>query len=333
MLPARVRFNPTGFEAFGEDGRKLWSRSFPKEFVPAGMADTHRTFDDFVRVADLTGDGDREVLIAVELRLGPNPADRFTRDVQCFSSKGVHLWSYRPEARYQFGDRVMSGPWNVFDLMVSHASGRRSIWVTAAHEVWGNSIIVELDPVTGRGPVRFVNTGVIHVLSETRIQNRPFLLAGGFNNEYETGFLAVIDEGKPFGVSPQTAHTRHKCVSCPGGDPDLFFVFDRSEINILGREWLDHVWAIAPREGDIEVSKHEIIDRSGFDTWYLLRLTPSPQVISMRYSSTYDMEHRDLERGGRITHSLDQCPERLHPAPVRMWTPGMGWIKLPVKPH
>ncbi|MBI3645443.1 MAG: hypothetical protein HY233_05730 [Acidobacteriales bacterium] len=142
----------------------------------------------------------------------------------------------------------------------------------------------------------------------------------------------MIDEGKPFGASPQTAGTRHKCANCPAGDPDSYFVFPRSEINSLGKDWLNEIRRIVVNGGDIELAKHELDRRNGVATLYLLRLEPAAQVMSLRYSSEYDLEHRELERASQIDHSLAECPERLHPAPVRMWTPSAGWKELTVKP-
>jgi hypothetical protein len=46
------------------------------------------------------------------------------------------------------------------------------------------------------------------------------------------------------------------------------------------------------------------------------------------------MLHRKYEREGKLDHTLENCPERLHPRPIRMWTPGGGWkeIQLPPTP-
>ena len=86
---------------------------------------------------------------------------------------------------------------------------------------------------------------------------------------------------------------------------------------------------------EIEVSTGETRDDDPQDVrvFHRLRFGPTIQRISLRYGSTYDLLHRDLERSGELKHSLDACPERLHPLPVKMWTPAAGWTELNIKPN
>jgi hypothetical protein len=169
-------------------------------------------------------------------------------------------------------------------------------------------------------------------LHEVRAAGRAFLVAAGFNNEYEKGSLALIDEAKPFATSPQTSGTRHKCASCPAGDPDYYFVFPRSEINLHAKEWLNAVRYLAVHGDEIQASKSELEHSPMVQAYYHLRLEPTVQVASLRYSSDYDLAHRDLEQSGALKHSLANCPERLHPEPIKVWTPADGWKELSVKP-
>ncbi|MGC1613155.1 MAG: hypothetical protein WA736_00580, partial [Candidatus Acidiferrum sp.] len=65
---------------------------------------------------------------------------------------------------------------------------------------------------------------------------------------------------------------------------------------------------------------------------YLLSSQPPFKLLSLRYNSTYDLLHRAWSAEGKLTHTLENCPERLHPQSVRLWTPGGGWVDVPVKP-
>ncbi|MGH9830913.1 MAG: hypothetical protein ACREDR_47515, partial [Blastocatellia bacterium] len=56
------------------------------------------------------------------------------------------------------------------------------------------------------------------------------------------------------------------------------------------------------------------------------------QPVSLRYDSSYDMLHRQLSSEHKLNHSLADCPERLHPKPVRLWTPSSGWTELKFPP-
>jgi len=152
-------------------------------------------------------------------------------EIDCFSNDGKLLWAYVPHEKFQFGSFDLDGPWFVEDVFLTQ-SPKPVIWAALTNN-WGNSFVVQLDSSTGTDTVRFVNTGIIYKLNEIIISGRAYLLIGGFNNEYAAGILAVLDERTAYAVSPQTAGTRHECVSCGQGRPDYYFVFPRSEINRL----------------------------------------------------------------------------------------------------
>jgi hypothetical protein len=82
---------------------------------------------------------------------------------------------------------------------------------------------------------------------------------------------------------------------------------------------------------EIEFSKFES-KGPYMDAIYLVGLEPSIHPISLRYGSTYELQHRELERSHELRHTLEQCPERVHPSPVRMWTPSGGWTELSFGP-
>jgi hypothetical protein len=194
----------------------------------------------FTRIADLNGDGGREVLVVVPLLSEADSSTAPLVELDCFSSRGKLLWSYVPDETFQFGtSRHLTGPWNILDVLVASEGKRTFLWVAAVHREWGNSFVARLDAQTGRGAVRFVNTGVIYKLNKLREGSTTYLLAAGFNNEYGAGSLAIMDERIPFAASPQTPGTRHECKTCPKGSPDYYVVFPRSEINEVKEVWED----------------------------------------------------------------------------------------------
>ena len=335
-VPSRVSFTTNLLQASDERGRVLWTYRFPKPL------DLEFEFDKdilsrFVRIEDLLGDGKKEVLVALPFRTGPNPGDADLTELDCFSSDGTLIWSYVPQKTFRFGSYDLGGPWSPFDVFVSQKGTPHSVWVTYGHREWGNSFVVELDPATGKDTLRFVNTGSIYMLNEITTSKGSYLFAGGFNNEYAAGSLAVIDERRPFATSPQTEGTRHKCVSCPEGTPDYYFVFPRSEINRLFNLWEDSLRGVAVSGEELEISKAETA-HAGFDVHssaraiYLFHTEPAIQPFAFRFDSEYDMLHQKLEKERKLDHSLESCPERLHPEPVRMWTPSAGWTEVRLNP-
>ena len=328
VLPARVDVAGNTVRLFDSKGRTLWSYRLAHAVEPS-LFPHDKDAAYFMRIADLRGDGDREVLLVEPYRLGPNPDDMVGVEVDCFSSRGALLWRYIPDESFQFGTHELNGPWKVYDLLLSDDGPKPSIWVAIIHNVWGNSFVVQLDPATGRHTVRFVNTGIIHKLRELQTSHIRYLLIGGFNNEWDGGSLAIMDERKPFAASPQTPGTRHVCMSCPVGAPDYYLVFPRSEINQFEKMYENSVFLIDINHDEVQVSKLETdSDPQGVRTIFLFGIDSHIEPVSLRYDSGYDMLHRELSAKGELDHSLDQCPERLHPRPVRLWMPSKGWAEL-----
>ncbi len=330
-LPSRVRFTENGFAVLDEADHEVWNHSFTRRLDGSIVAHS-QPLQSLVRIDDFRGDGDREVLVVAPLRNGPNPDDLFQVEVDLFSSRGKLLWSYVPQKSFQFGKHTLEGPWGVYDVFVSEQGAKKTIWISAIQYVWGNTFVAQLDPITGSDSVRFVNTGIIYKLNEMKTVRGTFLLAAGFNNEYDSGVLAVIDETKPFAASPQTPGTRHQCVNCPAGAPDYYFVFPRTEINKVKKAPEDPVRSVNVTDGGLEIFKSELETVEGPKAIYYFRIGPNLEPVSLRYDSGYDMLHRDLSAQTKLDHSLENCPERLNPKPVRLWTPNGGWAELRFKP-
>jgi hypothetical protein len=327
-LPVKATFIGDALMAQAADGKTLWTYEFHRRLDPMVLA-PYRT--PWARTADLLGDGDRQVIAIVPYAVGPNEKDGAEFEIDCFSSRGKLLWTYAPHEAFQFGTHDVHGPWHVLDLIVSRLGSKKSIYVAFSHHLWGNSFVAELDPTTGRGKVRYVNTGDTYSLAEVRTSRATYLIAGGFNNEHDGGSAALIDERRPFAASPQTDGTRHKCTSCPEGSPDYYFVFPRSEGNRLLKDYMNAIETIGVVGTEVEFSKFES-KGPYMDAIYLVGLEPSIHPISLRYGSNYELQHRELERSHELRHTLEQCPERVHPSPVRMWTPSGGWTELSFGP-
>ncbi len=326
----RVTFTSDAVVAW-HNSHRLWKYEFPHPLDPRLWGPTVK-LTDFVRILDLNHGKKRVVILVAPLLMGPNPNSLFEEDVDCFSNGGKLLWSYVPHEKFQFGNSEREGPWYATTVYVSEMGGKPSVWVAEDHHEWGNTFVVQLDPVTGHATVRFVNTGVLYCLNEVKTSSGTYLLAGGFNNEYSTGIMAVVNEKTPFAASPQTAGTRHQCVSCTPGVPDEYFVFPRTEINRVEGQYEDPVRRISVNGNRIEVSNMELGAPLEVRAIYLFRTTPTIQPISLRYDTAYDMLYRQLEKEGKIHYSLTNSPERLHPLPVSVWTPSDGWADYDVRP-
>jgi|ERR1700733_14092478 hypothetical protein len=121
-------------------------------------------------------------------------------------------------------------------------------------------------------------------------------------------------------------------MSCPAGLADYYFLFPRTEINQLEHVYEGPVLLTTANGNEMEVSNMETREPNSISTTYLSRIEPAIEPVSLRYDFGYDMLHRELSTQKKLNHSLQHCPERLHPKPVRMRTPAAGWTELPIKP-
>lgn len=333
---ARVELTANAVQAFDDGGHVLWAHNFSHPLAIDSLSEL-RPFAKLARIISMGASGGREAVVTVPVSVSPNPADGIYHEIDCFSDSGRLVWSYIAHEKFYFGKYELEGPWLVTDVFISSTdTDHPAIWVALTHNRWGNSFVIQLDPATGKDSLRFVNTGVLVRLNEIRTLNKWYLLAAGFNNEYASGILAVLDESTPLTVSPQTNGTRHQCVSCSGQGPEYYFVFPRSEINRLRNLWEDTVHFITVHGEEIEIEKAEIVEPGpnaaaqveNVHTVYLFHSQPKIAPFSLRFDSQYDMLHRELESEHKLNHSIEACPERMRPKPIRVWTPSAGWTRV-----
>jgi len=326
--PARASFTADSLQVWDAEDHLLWTHKFPGQLV---VDPTDNSKVASVRVTDLDGDGKREVLIFAQWSIDPNMREETHSEVEAFSSRGEMLWSYVPHESLHFGEYEYGDPWGIMDLFVAQTGGKAKIWVTASHEVWGVSLISELDPVTGKATLRFVNTGVVRQLREIHSAEGTFLLAAGFNNESDSASLMVVNESTRFAASSQTSGSRHECRDCPPGRPDYYFEFPKSEIAITEGIHEDSARFLYLLGNTLNVETAEMArGEDPVSILYQFQMEPAFHFAARRFASGYDDKHVAMEKEGKLKHTLGHCPERLHPQPVRMWTPAAGWTEIAI---
>jgi hypothetical protein len=249
-------------------------------------------------------------------------------ELDCLSADGTLLWHYEPKMSLKFGKQVDDGPWAITAFEVVHDSAKLQLWASVGDSIWGHSFVEEIDPQTGQPQVRFVNNGAIYAIRSVVSDNTRYLLAGGFNNEYDSPMLAVLDPSQPYAVSPQTPGTRFYCEKCKPGSPLKYFLMPKSELNQLVGQRPNSVQHIDLLGQTIDASTSELSD--AMRAIYFFSLTPEISPHSVTLASTYWSEHRRLEREGRINHPAEQCQDYLHPKPIRLWASGR-WSELPLE--
>jgi hypothetical protein len=329
--PFTAKLSVDSIEADDSAGHRLWIHRYSHPIVTSYFLGFYGAGNS-TRVADFLGDGNHQVLVVTPFREGMSPDDPMRTRIDFFSNGGRLLWSYTPRESFRFGNDELKGPWFVRSLFTPDGESHSSIWAAIVHHTWGNGFVVQIDPRTGKDTLRFVNSGTLYKIGETKTTSGKYLFVGGFNNEWDGGSLAIFNEERAFAASPQMPGTHYFCNSCPVGSPDYYFVFPRTEINRLTGINEDPVLDLYFADDGIQVRKFERFTVGTETTIYLLSSQPPFNLVSLHYNSSYDALHREWNSQGKLRHSLANCPERIYPVTVKLWTPTTGWKEITVQP-
>ncbi|MCL4524030.1 MAG: hypothetical protein M1453_08535 [Acidobacteria bacterium] len=329
--PERVALVGSQLTVFDASDRELWSQTLP-DLLPQSRISNWRTGAERARLADLDGDGRREVLVVAHLDTAPGNSFSMRSELRCYSSEGQLLWQYEPKRTLKFREREFEGPWFISDVVIS-AEVPRKIWLAVVHNTWWPSFVVELD-AAGQESLRFVNSGTMLALLEVSNARGTFLLAGGVNNEPYAATLAVLDVKQPFAVSPQAPGSKFECLECPAGSPVAYFVLPRSELNRVEKHALNSVVEVRRVGQQVQAG---VMELGVTGVLGLFEFSVEPDIVPMRinYADSYWVRHREHEQAGDLKHSAEQCPDRIQPKSVRRWTPDAAWttVTVPSMPH
>lgn len=307
-------------------GKLVWSYHYEEPLNEIAPGSEQR----WMRIVDLDGDAQEEVLFVASSRQLSNP-DAVQYELDSFSATGKMLWRHAPDRQLSFAGRRFEGPWYMTRLEVVSTKNRPEIWLSSVHSRWWPAFLERLDPL-GRATLAFVNSGHIFTLAEFDVGSRQFILAGGVNNEYDSAMVAILDREKLPATSPQTPGTVHHCDDCPSGTPFLYFVFPRSELNLIEGAPYNAVWFLPAVDRQFEAITVEVrqpgtqVDASVYQSMY--RFSDKFELLDAYRSDSYWDLHRRFEREGKIKHSVEQCPERIKPLSIRVWSAENGWSEV-----
>jgi len=305
---AEARFEGQRLIAEDPSRRVLWTHDFSAPLdIPEGQRSRR------VHVADLDGDGRREVVVGVRF------SGSEVEEVFCFSDTGTLRWRYRPADALQFGRETFSGPWRIGDMLVEPgAAAKHTIWVAFTHHTWWPSFVVRIDE-TGEADLRFVSAGWVTELELFRNGSESYIVAAGLNNEYDAGALAIIDPTRQAARSPQTPGSLYACLDCPAARPHRYFVFPRSELNAVTGSPANIVRAIRALPDKLEVRTEEVNETS-VQSFGVYELRGDFSLAAASMTDLYWDLHRRLEKEGKLSHGADVC-RRHQPMKdlVRVW--------------
>lgn len=334
--PAAVTFTTDSLQAWDAKHRLLWEHRFSQPFANHGavgdinpISGSRLGYESVNRssIQDLHGDGKMQVLAITLFRHDQLESNRDRQVLSCFGSSGKLLWSYEPQTVLTFGNRSYSAPWSIRSFILSDEPGRKTIWINVVDYVWGKSFIAKLD-ADGHSTIQFVQSGEIAALQRFHSPKGAMLWIGGFNDEYDTASLAIMPDSQPYATSPQTPGSHFACNNCGTGNPTAYFVFPRYDISRILHNPNNKIYDISSTSDEIELHQAEVSfpDQILYDFSTSFPLTP----LRVNYSATFWANHLELERQGKTNHTLQNCPDRLNPPPIRVYQDG-AWriIKLP----
>jgi hypothetical protein len=321
---ANVVLQGNRFEGLDAEGRKLWAYPLPSG-TRRSPADPQPRLSYIGRLAS---GGQNLVLTSLPF---PQPAIDHTgneRQLFCFSDTGKLLWNFAPSYTLSYNSGDFGPPWHIRQWRIYRIGGEPRIAVVLTHETWWPSLIVVLD-ARGREVARFVNAGHIFSLASVESPSGTRLLAGGVSNANDrSAFLAVLDGANPSGTSPEDGQSEFDCRNCSPGHPLRYFVFPRSELNVVTLSHFNRTSAIRPGPSIIDVETVEVGPEQLVGVSGIFEFTDDFSLVRAAWSDGYAELHHELERNGMIHHSWNKCPDRYGPRVVRVWDPQHGWTEI-----
>lgn len=305
------------------EGTVLWTYELSGRIEPNGKPGEFESS----LIQDLDGDGRDEVVVPVKMGYTRTGAQGFDGMLLCLDAHGRFRWEYRPSETYRFGADDYGPPFGGMIVMGVGQGRETTLWASLYHNVWYPTILAKLN-AEGKELGRFVNSGYIYRLGRVPAAEGAYVLAGGVNNEYDSGALAVLREDDPTGTSPQTPGSKFACSNCPAGSPVRYFIFPRSELNRVTSSPYNKVHVLEVRNNRIivrvlEVDTREMVGAGStiYEFDYDFRL------LRVTQDDTYWDTHRQLFLSGKVKHPPEKCPEHKGGATPREWRDGR-WYEV-----
>lgn len=302
-------------EARDSTRRVVWSKDFGVDVSPAGASGGWM-------IADLDDNGTPEVIVGVRFAAIGQLASR-SDVLYAFSRDGELKWSKTVPDTLACRTETFSSPWRIHAMAVSDRPGPKTTWVAFNHQTWWPGLVLEIGP-DGTDRLRYAQTGWIRTLAAWTISSGSYLAVGGVTNDQEQPTLALVDLAKSPATTPAVAE-RFSCTGLPPAAPSALFLFPNPEtVGARGQPYtfVTQLLVMGP------TLKASVDAEGGAE---IVQLTADFTIADVSFSDTFWLNHRELEREGKIRHPAERCPERLQQV-IRRWMPDTGWQDFKVVP-
>jgi hypothetical protein len=317
----RVEYRRSEIVVHDVAGHELWRYAFdvPIDVDAAGSGPSPRH-----AVVDLDRDGISELVVSVPRRVTPAAAQD---ELLCFSETGRVRWRLQLDDVVSFRSGTFGSPWTDGHVVAYRVAGEARIaWSQNSSPSWP-SLLTVLDG-SGRRISTFVHSGSIYALAAFEGSDGPVVLGGVVSNSNRSAGLFALDGRAAAGHSSEPPGSAYECLNCPSGPPLRYFLFPPSELNTAVGMPYNQVFDIRPTPEGFQVYTSEV-DVMGppREAWQYFVFS---NEFELRQSSQSDswVVHEQLERSGKLGHSVADCPLYRDPPPVRSWDPANGWREL-----
>ncbi len=298
----RVEVTPSGVVARDPLGNLLWQHPFPtsSEVRVSGPSTSSQVLS-----TDPPG-----VLAWTIYSTSRTDHKNENGEVLWFDSGGRLQRTFSFADRVAIDKRTFEPPWAITDVSVHESSGRRRIAVASHHHMWSASLVTVMDSAWARRGT-LVHDGWIEQLSWLTPER---LLVAGYSEERRGGMVAIMPvDGLDRGV------------------PEIMVAMPRSEVNLASEARFNR--AVVQRVGArVVVRTVELMeDPSQGSADIIYEFDEALTLVQASHSTRYWDAHRALEQRGKLTHSRDQCRDRLGPKSIFVWKPPAAWAEVPAR--
>jgi len=266
----------------------------------------------YIIIKDLDRDGSREVLFSIQTQDETKEGEVF-----CFNRKGRPLWQFKAGRQMKYGDKIYSRDYRTNGLLAEDldGDGQLEIIVLSVHRPSWPCQLALLD---SRGNLKgeYWNAGYFNDVTWVDLNGDGVeeIVAGGNNNEYGKGCLAVFESKSISGGSPQGGRD-FRCPELKPGSELVYILLPRTDVDLADNYPADGVVTVGVLENRRIQAKTSLTD-----LYYQFSLDFYEKDVILSHGFIQAHERARLE--GKIQSLLNRDYENNLISGIRFWDGG-----------
>jgi hypothetical protein len=316
--PADFSIKGSALAILDDKGKVLWRYDTGLENLSS--EETYREHFQFKRrnrtvhmpyllIKDINHDGRREVLFSLQTQ-----DEAREGEVLCFGRKGRPLWLFEAGRQMKYGDKIYSGDYRINGILAEdlNTDGNLEIIVVSVHRPSWPCQLALLD-AAGNLKGEYWNSGYFNDVACADLNGDGVkeIIAGGNNNEYGKGCLAVFDPDSLAGGSPQDS-INFQCQDLKPGSELSYILLPRTDVDLA-----DHYPADAIVTIDLLENRRIQVKTSLTDLYYQFSLDLNKKDVILSHG--FIQAHEKARREGKVQSLLNDDYESNLINGIRYW--------------